>query len=303
MGDLEITAHEAVASVKPLLDHLDEAHRECDQAVRHIQTLSERLTSDRQDLQDAVDALAEQADQAARALAAFTSDAAEDMDRVSSAVTSAREEWEEVFGKEEAALVGAAELLPGLAERVKELADEADAASRGVLDWAGRVAQELEHTVDAVERFVGVGLPALLADWRREADAVVHKLTDFFDKDCEQVLAGKEADWRDKIPQLHEFVDHAFETMTTHGQEVAAYTGVRWSEVLAAQLAAKQKEAEELGESLDGLTQTIENYEGQLQAAGQMVAAQQEQAATDVRQLASDLNQLRGRWGTFGITC
>jgi chromosome segregation ATPase len=303
VSDLESTAHEAVANVQPLLDHLDEAHRECDQAVRYIHTLSEQLTTDRQDLQDAVDALAEQADHAAQALSAFTSDATEDLERVATAVISAREEWEEVFGKEEAALAGAAELLPGLAERIKELTDAADATSHGVLDWATRVAQELEHTVEAVEQFVGVGLPALLADWRREADAVVHKLTDFFDQDCEKLLAEKEADWRDKLPQLHEFVEHAFQTMTTHGQEVAAHAGARWSELLAAQLEAKQKEAQELGESLNGLTQAIENYEGQLQAAGQMVAGQQEQAATDARQLASDLNQLRGRWGTFGITC
>jgi len=72
VSDLETAAHEAVTQVQPLLQALDEAQKECHEAIGHLHDLGARLTADRHALQDVVAALGQDAGQSRRVAQPWT---------------------------------------------------------------------------------------------------------------------------------------------------------------------------------------------------------------------------------------
>src|SRR5262245_29358419 len=129
MTDFHIAIPEAVTHVQPFIQALDDAQRECQDAIRYAQTLREQIAHDRQALQEAVAALVQGAQEAEQALSGQTADAVANLGRVKSVVEVAAQEWEQVFDEETQPHASAAELLPGLANNVKELAEKAETAS------------------------------------------------------------------------------------------------------------------------------------------------------------------------------
>jgi hypothetical protein len=186
---------------------------------------------------------------------------------------------------------------------VKELADKAETATHGVIEWAGTVTHELDKAVDSVEQAVSVGLTTLVADWRREMEATVTRLVDYLEKEWPEAVTTKEADWRQKVDTVRALLAHTFESMAEHDQKVKDYAEERWLELKDEQLKSTQEVARTLAEEISSLDQTVDNYQGQVQVAAEMVAAQQEQAATAASQLGEGLVDLRGCWATFGINC
>jgi len=302
VADLETAAHEAVAQVQPLLQALDQTQKECQEAIRSIQVLHERLGADRHALQQVVAGLGQDAEQTEQMLAEQTTDATANLGRLTEAAGAAAEEWRELTGKEDAALAGGSALLPELGARVKELAEAAEAASRAALEWSDSVSHQLEEAVEAVEQVVGVGLATMIADWKRQLETSVTQLVDYFEKDCEGLLDGREADWKGKLAQLHELMDHAFEGIAAHQHEVSSYAVEKWETLAQAQLASTQKEAQTVDEALASLQKTVANYDGALQLASDTISEQQDLAAQGAARLEQALFETRGRWGTAGIT-
>jgi hypothetical protein len=302
VSDLETAVHEAVTQVQPLLQALDEAQKECHEAIRYLHNLGERLTADRHALQDVVAALGHDADDTQQMLSNQTADATANLGRVAEAVGVAAGEWNEVFHKEDAALAGGSSLLSELGPRVKDLAETAESASHAALEWANAVSQQLEEAVEAVEQAVSVGLTTMVADWKHQVEVAVTRLVDYFDKDCEGLLNTREADWKSKVEQLHEFMDHAFEGIAPHDHEVASYTVEKWGQLMEVQLASTHKEAQTLNEALASLGQAAANFEGNLQATSDAIGERQQLAAESAARLEQGLFDARGRWGTFGIT-
>jgi len=302
VSDLETAAHEAVTQVQPLLQALDEAQKECHEAIGHLHDLGARLTADRHALQDVVAALGQDAGETEQMLSDQAADATANLGRVADAVSAAMDEWDGVFGKEDAALLGGSRLLSELGARVKDLAETSESASRAALDWADAASQQLEEAVEAVEQLLSVGMATMVADWRRQVEVSVTRLVDFFEKDCEGLLNSRETDWKSKLPQLHEFMDHAFEGIATHDHEVASYAVEKWGQLMEAQLASTQKEAHTVNEALASLAQAAANCEGSVQVASDMIGEQQQHATENAARLERSLFEARGRWATFGIT-
>jgi vacuolar-type H+-ATPase subunit D/Vma8 len=303
VGNFDEAVHEAANGVKPFAQALDDAHRECEDALRYVKTLSAQLKADREALDEVVEAMAQDAKQVEEALSGVTSDATQNLGLVKEAVGHASEEWAEVFHGEETALAGASELLPELGERVKELAEQAEAATHGVLEWVGTVGHELDKAVESVEQAVSVSLGALVADWRRSTEGAVGKLVEFFEKEWPDAVKTKEAEWRRKVDEVHTLMDHTFEEIAAHDQKVKEYAEEEWVELKDAQMKFASEDAHKLADELKSLSQTAENYEGELEVAAQVVVEHQQQAAEAATHLAEGLLEVRGRWGTFGITC
>ncbi len=302
MSDLETTAHEAVARVQPMVEALDEAQHECQEAIRYVHALHDRLAADHRALQAAVAALQQDAEQAEQTLATLAGAAATSVEHLGEAAAAAASDWEARLGKEDEALAGGAQLVTELGERVRELAAKADETRQQVLDWTASLSQHLEQTVEAVEQAISVDLVAAVADWRRDAEASVQRLVDFLEKDCEELLAGKEADWKEKLPQALELLDHACSGIAPHQQEVGAYVIERWGQHLEAQLDRAQTQVHGLDEQISSLRQATENVGGQVRLATEMVGELQQKAADDAVKLAQGFAAARARWAAMGIT-
>jgi chromosome segregation ATPase len=303
VGHFDEAVHEAAKSVKPLVQALDDAQRECQEAIRYIHGLLEHLKNDRQALDEVVDALVHDAHEVEQALSGTTADATSNLTLMKDAVHHAAEEWEEVFGGEEKALAGASELLPELSDRVKELAEKAETSSHGVLEWASSVSHELDKAVESVEHAVSVGLTSMVADWRRGLEGTANKLVDIFEKECAEQVTAHEATWRPRVNQVRMMLGHAFDAIAEHEQKVKEYTDERWGELKNAQIEATKEVVRNVGDELSSLSLAVENDEGQLDVAARTVSEGQQHLAEAATQLAQALLEVRGRWGTFGITC
>ena len=302
MGAFDEAVHEAANGVKPLVQALDDAQRECHEAIRYVQALGERLKEDRAALEEAVTALVHDSHEVEQALAGAVTDAAGNLNLAKEAVAEAAREWEEVFDGEEKALAGASELLPGLAERVKALAVKAETASHGVIEWAGTVSHELDKAVESVEQVVSVRLAAMVADWRRSVEGAAARLVEFFEKECAEQITAKEAQWRQKVEQVRAVLGHTFDAIADHGEKVAHYAADNWVELKDAQIKATEEPAHKLADELTSLSLAVENYDGELEVASGLVAEDQRHAAEGAAQLTHGLGELRARWATFGIT-
>jgi chromosome segregation ATPase len=141
----------------------------------------------------------------------------------------------------------------------------------------------------------------MVADWRRAVEGAATTLVDSFEKTCGEQISGQEKEWRPKIDQVRAMLSQAFEAIADHDQKVEEYTRAKWSELKDAQLKATEDAAHTLADELSSLSQAAENYEGELEAAAEMVSEQQQHAAEAATQLANGLVQVRGQWATFGI--
>ena len=298
----EAVIHETVNSVQPMVKLLDEAQHECQEAIRHVQALGERLQADRQELRAAVEVLAHDAASAEQTLSAQAEAASATLGRVAGIVGLAATEWPEVFHAEEQALAGGAELLPQLGQRVHEITEKAEAATRGVLEWAGEVKQHLEQAVTGAEQLVSENVAAKLAVTCREAVlAIATGLIDLLQKQGEDPIGAKEAECQPKLQQIHEFFDRSFEALAAKEEALASDVVERLDQVLEAETTSTQTVAQALAEGLSSLAQAATNDEGGLTTAAQMLAQHQDQVASGAASLAGDLLAVRGQWATYGI--
>jgi chromosome segregation ATPase len=298
-----VAVNEAANAVTPLVQALDDVHRECQDATRYISALGEGLKGYRTALDGIVADLVQDSHDVEATLSETTAQATAGLGTLKTAIEAAVPEWEEIFTAEKTALAGAVDLTPELGEKLKALAEAAEAATHGVLEWVGTVSHGLDQAVESVEHAVGVGLAAVVADWRRALEGACTHLVESLQTKLPEELSRKEHEWQPRIAQVHAILEKVFEDIHEHDAKVEAYIGdERWIERKDEQLKSTTEVATSLKAALSSLTQAVSNYEGQLQVAAEMVTEQQELAAHGASQLAQDLLAVRGLWATFGIT-
>jgi hypothetical protein len=301
MTDFKVAIPDAVNGVQPLMKSLEDARRECQEAVRYVQSLEERLKQDRAALQEAAAVLESQARANGEQVTAHVAAATANFDRVKEVVQIAVEEWGETCEREGEVLLTAPETLSALAEAVQAMAENAETSGREVLEWTTSASQKIRGAVEGVEHAVTTVLAPLVAECQRQAAADIDRMLEFLDK-CEELIITKEAEWRDKMPPLHQMLEEAFQSITKHQDEVLAYAAARWEHLVQAQLEATQVEVGKLVARLASLGQAVAGYEGQLEVAGQMVGERQDKAADGAAELKRELAQVRAHWErTLGI--
>lgn len=301
MGSFDEAVHEAVNSLQPFVQVLDDAHRECQVATGYLETLGEGLKTYRKALDEMVGALVHDSHEVEQVLSATTTDATTNLGSLQEGVGQALQEWEEVFGAEKTALGGATELLPGLGIQVKELAEKAEETTRRVLEWAASVSQELDEVVALAEHTVTVGMSALVADWRRALEGAAKAIIETFEQESQHV-ADHEKEWQAKVDQVNALLDDAFERISAHDVKVEEYVDEKWSELKDAQIEATLKDqVPQVVSGLHSLSVAAENHERQVEAAATMITGEQQHATQDAAQLAEGLFKVRELWFTFGI--
>jgi len=301
MADLETTAHEAVAKVQPMLEALQDAQRDAQDAVRYVERLRAQLAAEREALEAAVESMRLDAGAIEQALASRVPEAAANLDRLTEVVGLADQAWSSAISQEATAVTDGTTLLSELGTRVTEHADLAEAATDATVALANGIADNLETAIEAVEQAVGMGLATMVAEWRRAGEAAVERLTDFFDHKIEQVIADKQTDMKEKLARLHELLDQAMKGITEHTQEVATYTIDRWAQLFAAQLELTRTQMQGATEMIGSITQLTRNDAGQIQVAAGLVTDEQQHAAEAMTKLGEGFNNLRGLWATYGI--
>lgn len=302
MGDFKVTIPEAVNNVQPFVQAMDDAQRECQDAVRYVHTMHESLTHDRQELAAAVAGLHQDAQQVEEVLPPQIAGATANFGRVKTVVEHVVEEWEQVFHEEEQALTSASQLLTGLAESVKEIADDTDKTTHAVLEWVDTASKHLEDAVTAVEQLMHDVTEAVAA-WKKAAEEEVAHVVEYMAKDIHAAVNTKDEDFKHKLEQLHDFLDHAFSDLDAHDKLIEDYAEKHWSHMLEEQIKSAHEVAQTLADALTSLAQAVENDDSELQVAGQMVAERQQQAAEAATSMEQALGALREHWESFGINC
>jgi ABC-type transporter Mla subunit MlaD len=300
---LEIAAREAVVKVQPLLAQLDEAAEDCRSALGYVGALRAQLEQDRKELEEAVAALASEADTIETELAEGVTLATSALGSFATGVRQAGVDGPADLDAETAALDQAGQLLTDLGPWVDEVGEAVEVARRAALEQAAAVAKSLGEAVDNIEETVGVELMFHVAELRQHLETAVGELIALLSEKCSQFLDEKEADWRQKLAAVRQLMDTSLDTTETHLKEVTAHTGEKWDRLLEQEMTEVEGEVTTLVNEVGSLTQAVANLEGQVTVAAEMVEQREQGAAEAAATLEGALTNVRGRWGTFGITC
>jgi hypothetical protein len=302
-GTLEIAAHEGVVKVQPLLTQLDEAAEGCRSALRYVGTLREQLEQDRKDLEEAVTALAGEADGIEAQLADDVTLATSALGLFATAVRQAGTDGPADLEAETAALDQAGRLLSDLGPWVDEVAEAAEAARRAALEQAAAVGKSLGEAVDNIEQVVGVELALHVAELRQHLETAVGELIALLSEKCSEFLDTKEGEWREKLAAVRQLMDTSLDSVESHTKEVATHTEEKWETLVDHEMGEIEGEVTTLVTDVGNLTQAVANLEEQVNVEAEIVEQREQSGGEAAVTLESALSNVRGRWGTFGITC
>lgn len=300
---LEDAARQAVIHVQPLLTQLDEAAEGCRSALGYVKALHEQLEQDRKDLEEAVSALASEADGIETQLAEDVTLATSALTLFATAARQAGTEGPADLDAETAALDQAGQLLSDLGPWVDEVTEAAETARRAVLEQATAVGKSLGEAVDNIEQVVGTELASHVAELRQHLETAVDELIGLLSEKCSELLDRKEAEWKQKMVDVRELMEGSLDSVEEHTKEVIAHTEEKWKSLLDQEMAEVEGEVNTLVDKVGSLTQAVANLEGQMVVAAEMVEQRENNAEDAAAALETALVNVRGRWGTFGITC
>lgn len=301
--DLEVAAREAVVKVQPLIQQLDTAEKECETAWNHVQALDKQLVEDRKALLDAVDALAQEADAIEDGLSEQVSGAVEALGALAAALRQAGTDGSEDLDAEKGGLESAGTLVSELAPHVTEVAAAAEAASRSALEGATAVAESLEGALQKIVHLVGVDLPFLAVEVKGQVETAVTELLGFLEEKCSALLDTKAGEWEEKLAAGRQLMEASLEAVRAHTREVTTHTQEKFTEVVDEEMTDIEGEVAGLTDALDSLTKAAIDKEGQVKVAAEAVGERLQDVAEAAATVEGALNGVRGRWGTFGITC
>jgi hypothetical protein len=300
--DLETAAHEAVVKVQPLLQQLGDAEKECEAAWSHLQALDKQLVEDRKALLEAVEALAQEADAIGTQLAEDVSGAVAALGGLTAAVRQAGTDGSEDLDAEKTGLENAGTLVSELGPHVTEVAVAAEAASHGALEGATAVVQGLEEALQKIVQIVGVDLPFLAVEVKKQVEAAVTELLSFLEDKCTTLLDTKEGEWDEKLATAQQLVDTSLEAVRVHAREVTTHTQEKWTEVVDEEMTEIESEVTTLTDALSSLTKAVIDKDGEVKVAAEAVGERLQDGTEAAVAVEGALNGVRGRWATFGIT-
>jgi chromosome segregation ATPase len=300
---LDVAAREAVVKVQPLLAQLDEAATDCRSALGYVTALREQLEQDRKDLDEAVATLAIEADAIETQVAEHVTLATSTLSLFATGVRQAGIDGPADLDQEKTALDQAGQLLTDLGPWLDEAGQDVEAARRAALEQAAAVGKTLGEAVDNIEQVVGVELAFHVAELRQQLETAVGELLALLSEKCSQFLDQKEADWREKLAAVRQLMDTSLESVDTHATEVAGHTKDKWDRLVDEEMTEVEGEVATLVNDVGSLTQTVTNLEGQAAVAAEMVEQREEDTEQAAAALDTALTNVRGHWGTFGISC
>jgi chromosome segregation ATPase len=300
---LEVAAREAVVKVQPLLTQLDEAAEGCRSALGYVAALHQQLEQDRKDLEEAVAGLAAEADGIEAQLADDVTLATTALGLFATAVRQAGTDGPADLDAETAALDQAGQLLSDLGPWVDEVGEAVEAARRAALEQAAAAGKSLGEAVDNIEQVVGVELAFHVAELRQHLETAVGELIGLISEKCSEFLDTKEGEWREKLAAVRQLMDTSLDSVDSHLKEVATHTEEKWKGLVDQEMAEVEGEVTTLVSDVGSLTQTVANLEGQVNVAAEIVQQREQDCGEAAATLESALTNVRGRWGTFGITC
>jgi uncharacterized phage infection (PIP) family protein YhgE len=302
-GEMETAAREAVTNLQPFLQHLGEMEKDCHAAAEQVEALRRLLDEDEKALEEAVTALAHEADQMEQELTTDAHTAIGSVSRLVLAFQQAHTEAPGDVDAETAMLANAAALLNGLAERVQEVAGAVESGSQAALDEAAAVVQALEQAVDQVEQLVSVAFVSLVADLERGLETFTSQLVKFLTEDCEHYLDEHTSELTQKVEAAHGYVEMGLALVEKHAGDVMEYAEGEWTRRVDDALATSEADVVSLVNELSDLTQAAAEEDRQVKAAAEHLEERLHQAAQEAGTVEQELNETRGRWATFGVTC
>jgi hypothetical protein len=300
---LEVAAREAVVKVQPLLTQLDEAAEDCRSALRYVGALREQLEQDRKDLEEAVAALAAEADEIEPQLAEDVNLATSALGLLAGGVRQAGVDGAADADAEAGALDQAGQMLTALGPRLDEMGEAVEAARRATLAQAAAAGKALGEAVDKIEQVVSVELAFHVAELRQGLETAVGHLIELLSEKCSEFLDKKEAEWREKLAAVRQLTDTSIDSVDSHTKEVAEHTEEKWERLIADEMTEVEGEVTTLVSDVGSLTQVVTNLDGQVKVAAEMVEQREQASGEAAATLEGALVNVRGRWGTFGITC
>jgi chromosome segregation ATPase len=297
--DLETAAHDLLLKVRSLREKVGEVKGASQKCINSLDRIGTRVHDDAEALRAADDALLAAFHETEETLAKDGPPVKQSLSEAAAACEEAGTQGTILLDAESAVLETLPHELLEDQRHVIERADAAESQSHSALEHAGATSKTIETSRTELEH----GFAALvqeLEQGRQVNEAEEHRLEEGLEHDAEGIEEAA-AYWPDKLHDAREALDRAMESMQTHMTEVAAYSVEKVGALMEHEVDLVESDGNTLRDELDRLTRAVEEKQGQVSAAGELVVEQEHAAQESATALEDQVETVRARWANLGF--
>jgi hypothetical protein len=300
-GNLEEAAHAALASVRALRGHLGEARDACQESSGGVGTAAHHLETEGKMLHAAVDELRQAVDAAEQQLSEDILKSESALARVATTAHEAGTEGKTTLEAESSTEESLAQQLPALDKQLADTAEAVEAASRAALERSAAIEGSLGQIVHDVEQLLSTDLASALAELRQTVEASATAARALLEHDAPAALDKSEKDFTERMSEVRQVVDQAFADLERHAKEVADYSVEKFGLLIDHETDEMKLQTSALEADLGNLTRDAGQREAEVEHAAQALVEHMQANGESARALEEALNNVRGRWATFGF--
>jgi hypothetical protein len=302
MGQDELVHAAFVARVQATQAHegLVEAYTTCGQQTAAMPALEARVAADREALAAAMEELGRVTGEAAARLAVAVNEAAVAVGEVADAAGGVSVLGPRMLGAVGVDLDNAAAQLGKVGTAIGQLVTEIQGLHRSTFERIGSAERQLQSESDRTE--------SLLGDPKAAFERAKTTMEDLFGDALEliettlpQAMERMVELWETRREQALERAEDAFAAMLQHADEVTAHCSFQLGTMLGAEREAATGEAQRIAGELQGLASSLDTRKTELDAALDLLADRLVREEDDLRVVTHQLDEVRGRWATFGF--
>lgn len=303
-GELVEAAADARAKATEAHENLTQARTACQERVEALTGLKELLEADREALAVAMEELGRASGEAAGRLATAVNEAAVAVGGVADAAEELGAYGPLILESVARDLNEGAEALGKLGTSIADVVKEVQELERSVFEEkVGKVAvEQLEREGDRAAANLAHHRKSRLERLTPALQELMDDAIGLLETTLPQELQKAADLWGFRAEHTLDRAAEAFATILRHADEVAAHCAYQLGARLGAEREATAAEAARVAGELQALTSSLAQRRAELESALEAVAegfaAEQEQ----LRMVATQVEEVRFRWSTFGFT-
>jgi SMC interacting uncharacterized protein involved in chromosome segregation len=224
MADLDAAADAALAKVKELSGHVDDAREACTELRDEASRLKGEMEADWDALHERAKALLDSVPEQRTQLDQEAQQATRSLGELAGAVASAGGEGEQLQRTEAAQVTAFGDQAEGLRPQVTAMIEQAESALRSLAQQAAEMESALTEAVAEARAFVEGEAREQLSAMKDSINEGAEELRRALAEESTAALDEAFSTWEAKLGELEGFVEKAFEDAGQHVEDVVTYS-------------------------------------------------------------------------------
>lgn len=262
MADLDSAADAALARLKEMAGHIEEAQEACASLREEVERAGQALDDDWEALEEKARALMERVPAESERVSQAAQAASAGLGEVAGVVEAAGTEAEQGLEAARATLAAEGESVEGLRPQLAAMLEQAQSALAALQEQAEQASTSVEEAVADAREFLESEVPGHLGELQEQVRSRGEEVRQTLADECAASLDEAFASWQSAIEAVEAKVEQAFADARQHAEDVVTYS-------LKECRQAHEEELDEIVQLLDAtLGPALEKLEGAIEQRG-----------------------------------